>query len=264
MAKQITITSDNSWVIKSVDAKTGKVSDAVEIVGSKALESKQVGQIVGATVKAAGSRRDAWLTLLSFVFRDKRLDGFKGTGDRSTGKVSKEYKAAVRDAEGSTIRAMVEAGDIKLGKGEPEQILQAFLSELREDKNYSNAKVTANRYFNLVGSNVVTESGYLIPVEVMKEQINLVVDKEPEDTSIASKLKAIVELMSKGTIDAADAIDSLHHAKQLVATLEGNVRYYAELATEQRVQPSEAQVSIPDQAAQALVNAFTKAEFASA
>ncbi len=217
--------------------KTGAVADAVEIQCSKMLDNRAMGQIISQVVKSAGSRRDAWLTFLAGVFQSSRLDGFKGTGDRSTGKVSKEFKSAVRDAETDHLRALVADGSIKLGKGEPEAMLQAFASELREDKNYSNVKVTANRYFALVGANVFTGAGYLIPVEVMKEQIAEVCDKVAIDNSVSAKLKALVEPLSVSTIDGPDAIDSLFHAKALVAKLEGIVSHYAELATNQRVQP---------------------------
>ena len=163
MSKQILITNDSSYIIQNVDAKTGKVSDQVTLNASKCLEPKAMGQIIGQTIKTAGSRRDAWLSFLSVVFGSPRLDGFKGQGDKKSGKVSKEFKAAVRDAEGDTIRAMVGDGSIKLGKGEAEAKLQEFLSEVRADKNYSNVKVTASRYFAMVGANVVTKSGYLVP-----------------------------------------------------------------------------------------------------
>ena len=238
MSKQILITNDSSYIIQNVDAKTGKVSDQVTLNASKCLEPKAMGQIIGQTIKTAGSRRDAWLSFLSVVFSSPRLDGFKGQGDKKSGKVSKEFKAAVRDAEGDTIRAMVGDGSIKLGKGEAEAKLQEFLSEVRADKNYSNVKVTASRYFAMVGANVVTKSGYLVPVEVMQAQIAEVVDKDPEDKSISAKLRAIEELMSKDTIDSTDAIDSLAAVKRMLSTLEGVVSKYAELATNGRVQPA--------------------------
>ena len=235
--KSIAIGAAGAFQIVQIDAKTGKTSDAVTIQASKALDHKALGQIVSAVVKSAGTRRDAWLSLLGLVFVSPRLDGFKGQGDRATGKVSKEFKAAVRDAEGDTIRMLVAEGAIKLAKGEPEKVTQEFLSELREDKNYSNVKVTANRYFALVGANVVTAEGYLMPVEVMQAQIAAVVDKEPEDNSIAAKLRGVMESMSKDTIDSADAIDSLSLCRTLMATLQGIVTEYASIRTNAGVAP---------------------------
>ena len=138
--KQISVGTNGQFTLTTVDAKTGKVGDAVTVQANKALENKALGQIVSATVKAATTRRDAWLSLLGLVFAQPRLDGFKGQGDKTTGKVSKEFKAAVRDAEGETIRALVADGSIKLPKGETEQVLQEFLSGLRDDKNYSNVR----------------------------------------------------------------------------------------------------------------------------
>lgn len=255
MTVEIKQVSESLFTLVRKDDKTGKVADSVNVNANKALDNRAMGQIVTATVKSSGTRRDAFLSLLGLVFQSPRLDGFKGTGDRTTGKVSKEFKSAVRDAESDCIRSLVASGDVKLAKGEPETMLQAFLSELREDKNYSNVKVTANRYFALVGANVVTGSGYIVPVEIQTAQISEVVDKVAPDSSVAAKLRAIEEHMSDTSIDAVDAIDSLSYAKQLVIKLESIVQKYAEIATQGRVQPSEAQTSVVDATAQAISKA---------
>lgn len=227
--KQISVGPQGQFTLTTVDAKTGKVGDAVTVQASKALENKALGQIVSATIKAATTRRDAWLSLLGLVFAQPRLDGFKGQGDKTTGKVSKEFKAAVRDAEGETIRALVEDGSIKLPKGDPETMMQQFLSGLRDDKNYSNVKVTANRYFALVGANVVTSSGYLMPVEVMQAEITAVCDKPATDNSVASKLRAVLELLDE--ISSDDVIDSLSLCNTLRSKLEELRDKNAEIAT---------------------------------
>lgn len=258
MTVEISKVSEAVYTLTKKDDKTGKIADSVNVNANKALDNRAMGQIVTATVKSSGTRRDAFLSLLGLVFQSPRLDGFKGTGDHTTGKVSKEFKSAVRDAESDCIRSLVASGDVKLAKGEPETQLQVFLSELREDKNYSNVKVTANRYFALVGANVVTQSGYIVPVEVQQAQISEVVDKVAPDSSVASKLRAIEEHMSDSTIDAADAIDSLAYAKRLVTTLEGITNQYAEMATHGRVQPSEAQVNVV-QAAEAVISTARRA-----
>jgi len=235
MKTEIEIVADGVWNLRKVNEKTGKVEDAHVEKSVQQLTPAQVGQIVGSTIKAASSRRDGWLSFLGMVYAHARLDGFKGKGDRTTGKISTEFKAAVRSVEESVVTALVEQGHIKLPKqGNPEENLQAFLSGLRDDKNYSNAKVTTNKYFALVGSNCVTKSGYLVPVPVMQAQIAEVVDRPEPDTTVRGKLKAIEEFMGKGTIASDDAIDSLSIAKSLVLTLQGIVTQYAELATEKR------------------------------
>lgn len=235
MSVQIQQKSESSFVIVKTNDKTGKVDDSVELHASKVLEGKAIGQIISAVVKSAGTRRDAWLSFLARVYTMPTLKGYKGTGDRTTGKVSKEFKEAVRNAERMATLELVNAGELKLPKGDAEQVLQEFLSGLRDDKNYSNVKVTANRFFALVGSNVVTPASYLIPVEVMKARIDEVVDKPEEDKSITGMLKAVETKLADVTIDSADAIDALAATKRLLSTLDGICNKYAELATAGRM-----------------------------
>lgn len=235
MSTQIEMIAEGQFRLTKTDDKSGKVLDSVVEHADKALAGQQLGQILSHTVKGASTRRAAFCSFLGLVYGSPRLDGFKGTGDKKTGKLSPEFKAAVRDVESDVVKTLVAEGSVKLPKtGNPEENMQAFLSGLRDDKNYSNAKNTTNKYFALCGMSCVTSGGFVVPVPVMQAQLADTIEREAPDTSISGKLKAVEEALTGVTIDAADAIDSLAAAKRLTATLEGVVKYYAELATAQR------------------------------
>lgn len=235
MKTEIGIVEEGVWSLTKIDEKTGKVMDATLEKAASAMNNHDIGQIIGATVKSSVSRREAFCSFLGLVYASPRLDGFKGTADKTTGKVSSDFAAAVRDVESSVVKELVDKGDIKLPKGgNPEEVFQSFMSGLRADKNYSNVKVTCNRYFALCGANVVTQSGFIVPVPVMQAALASAVARAPVDHSVASKLKGVKETMDKITIDTDDAIDSLALARELVRTLEGFVNHYAELVTAAR------------------------------
>jgi len=235
MSTKIEVVADGQYRITKTDDKTGKVQDSVIEHADKALEGAQLGSVLTQTVKAAGTRRAAFCSFLGQIYSSPRLDGFRGTGDRKTGKLTPEFKAAVRSVEEDVVKELVGEGSIKLPRGvNPEESMQAFLSGLRDDKNYSNAKNTTNKYFALLGAKCVTASGFVVPVPVMQAELAELIERAAPDTSVASKLRAIEEFMGKGTIDSEDAVNSLALAKTLVGTLEGIVKYYAELATNQR------------------------------
>jgi hypothetical protein len=234
MSKQINILADGSYQIISTNNKTGKVEDAVTFKAEATMEHGALGRILGNAVKTAGTYRNAACSFLALVYACPKLDGYRGQGDRTTGKLSPEFKASVRSAEDIVVAQLVEEGAIKLPKGNQEEQMQAFLSGLRDDKNYSNAKNTTNKYFALVGANCATQSGYLVPVPVMQAEIAAVVDRAPVDNSVSAKLRAIKEYMADITIDAADAIDSAALLRELKSTMDGIVNQYAELATAAR------------------------------
>lgn len=241
MTIEIQVLQDGVFQLVKKNDKTGKVSDAEKIQADKVLEPTAIGSIIGQQVKTHGAVRLGWLSFLSLVLASPRLDGFKGAADRATGKVSNEFKAAVRDAESDAVRGLVAANAIKLPvvKGDNDELrLQRFLSTLRDDKNYSNAKVTANKYFALVGHNVVTESGYIVPVPVMQAAIAAVVEKVETDKSVAGKLAAIEAWLADNTLDADDAVDSLAALNRLLTTVIGVNKHYAEMATAVRSGPS--------------------------
>lgn len=234
MSKKINVLADGSFQIINTNDKTGKVDDAVTFKAEPALEHGQLGRVLGQTVKTAGTFRAAACSFLALVYGHQKLDGYRGKGDKETGILSKEFKASVRDAEAAIVSQLVEEGAIKLPKGNEEEQLQAFLSGLRDDKNYSNAKNTTNKYFALVGNNCVTGHGVLVPVPVMQAQIAEVVTKRAADTSFAAMFRAIREKMDGGTIDEDDAVDSLALARELYETLKGVCGDMAKSATDVR------------------------------
>lgn len=234
MSKKINVLADGSFQIVNTNDKTGKVDDAVTFKAEPALEHGQLGRVLGQSVKTAGTFRAAACSFLALVYGHSRLDGYRGKGDRDTGILSKEFKASVRDAEAAVVAQLVEEGAIKLPKGNEEEQLQAFLSGLRDDKNYSNAKNTTNKYFALVGNNCVTGHGVLVPVPVMQAEIANVVKKREVDNSFAAMFRAIREKMDGGTIDETDAIDSLALARELFQCLDGIVNGIAADATAAR------------------------------
>lgn len=235
MSTKIEMVSEDQFRLTKTDDKTGKVLDSVVEHADKAMSGQALGQVLSHTIKGASTRRAAFCSFLGLIYASSRLDGFKGTGDTKTGKLSSEFKAAVRDVESDIVKALIADGSVKLPKtGNAEENMQAFLSGLRDDKNYSNAKNTTNKFFALCGLSCVTSGGYVVPVPVMQAQLSDLIEREAPDSSVTGKLKAIMEFMSKGTIDAVDCIDALHLSKELVKTLEGIAQHYAELATAQR------------------------------
>lgn len=220
------------FILKRTNAETGKVSDAETLHSEKPIDDQAIGKVLFADFKAAPSRRIAWLSMLAQVFKNPKLDGYKGKGNRKTGKLAKEIKAAIREAEGEYLRGLVKAGHVKLKAGDnPEQVFQEFATAIREDKNYSNAKNHVTRYFAFVGAYNATQSGYLVPVPVMQEQVKAVLEVPDADNTVSGMLDAIKVAMDKSTIASDDAIDSLARAKALVITLEGIVQHYAEMRT---------------------------------
>lgn len=256
MSKEIQILADGVFQIVTTDTKTGKVTDAEKITADKVLDHKQIGSAIGQAVKTQGTMRNAWLSFLSVVLASPVLDGYKGQGDKTTGKLAKEFKASVRNAEEHAVRELVKEGALKLPKAANEEAaFQSFVGALREDKNYSNAKNLASRYFAFVGSNVTTPSGHIIPAPVMTEAINNVLEKAAPDNSVNAKLKAIeLYLSEKENLDAADAVESVVVLRRLLSTVEGIVNHYAEMRT------AAGAGAVPQVAAQAMVKAATQEE----
>lgn len=222
---------ESLYVIVTTNDKGAVKSESFK--ADTALDNKAIGRMVAQNVKTHGAQRQAALSFLGLVYRQPCLDGFAGQGDKATGKVSNEFKSAVRDAETSAVKQLVADGCIKLpGKGgEPE--LQEFLSVLRDDKNYSNAKVTTNKYFAFCASSCVTKGGFIVPVPVMQARVKDVLPAQEKDDSIAGMFRSIAEKLEKITIESGDAIESLSLARTLFKTLEGIVEYNAEVATKQ-------------------------------
>lgn len=232
MKVEIQPSNDGSmYAIVTTNDKGAVKSESIK--AEEAMDHKQVGRMLQNNVRTHGAQRLAALSFLGLVYQQQCLDGFGGQGDKTTGTVSLAFKAAVRDAETAAVKQLVTEGAVKLaGKGgEPE--LQEFLRVLRDDKNYSNAKVTTNKYFAFCATSCVTQGGYVVPVPVMQARIKDALPSVEKDDSVAGALRAIMEKMDKITIESGDAIDSLSVCRALFSTLEGIVKHNNEVATQQ-------------------------------
>lgn len=234
MSAHVIALNENTFKVKLVDNRTGKESEET-FNADKALEDAAIGRSIMAAVRSAPSARIAWLSFLGKVYASKRMDGYIGSGDKTEGKISKEFKAAVREAESDAIRGLVAAGAMKLPGSKDqteEQKLQSFLSELREDKNYSNAKSHTSRYVAFVGKNIVTESGYIVPVPVQKTAIDEVLNVQPKEKSMSRHLTEAMKFLEEhAKLTAEDATESLSLVNLMRIKLQNLVDEYAELAT---------------------------------
>jgi hypothetical protein len=216
------------------------------------VDNKGIAQFLNQAVKNEGYRRAAFQSLLASVFANPKLDGYKGKGDNTTGKTSKELKASIRACEDMFFSELLEAKLLKIPHSDnPEKAFQSYCTSIREDKNYSNIKSTVAKYYAFVGANCKTESGFLVPHAVMLEQIKSVMNLDPVDNSIAGKLRAIRAELDKIEIDYNDTKDSLDVANSLVSLLKGILSHHDELATNLANAPTLAK-TVPTIAANAI------------
>lgn len=235
-----TLRAGNIFQVQKVDEKTGKVSDVEKYEGEQALSDKQTASAIAQAVKNTPNMRRAWLSFLAIVWNNPKLDGYRGTGDVKSGKLSKELKSSVRTAEELCVQAMVQNGMLKLPKASSDEAaLQGFLSVIRDDKNYSNAKNLVNRYMAFVGGPLV-EGEMLTPAPYMQARIKEVLDanaEEAEDTLppvaalIAKAQQKFAELENFGADDAAECLPRL---RRLLHDIEHVAAGMAQKATEVR------------------------------
>lgn len=211
-------------------AKEGK--EAIKLIADDVMDTNAAVRVLGQSVKGAGTFRAAAQTFLTLVYASPRMDTFR-VGESNAcsleeGKPTKEFKAAVRSAEDDVVIRLAKEGVLKL---KDEKAIQAFVSGLREDKNYSNAKVTCNKYVAYIAKNVDVD-GYLVPIEAMKAELAEAMPNVEKDDSFAAKLRSIEEALNKGTITSEDAVESLVVLRSLMATIGGIVNGNAKQATE--------------------------------
>ncbi len=234
MAKQVESLKDGAEFKLTTVNKDGKIGDSITVKADKAFDLSQLGRKLAGEFSdgAVTTRRVMLLTLLSQVFSSPRLDGFRGKGDKTTGKSPNEMKLAVRDAEGTFMAAMIAEGKLKLPAHNlgPEAALQDFLKKLRDDPHYSRLKVTVGKYYAFVGQINATPSGFLIPVPVMEEQIRACLDIKPVDTSPAGVLNGLLPRLTPDAMDSESVKAAIGAAKTIVATLEKLDTYFRELA----------------------------------
>ena len=235
MAKTIktTIQSANDgalFLIKRIDSDNSEKVETCD--ANKVLDHKTVARLVNGIFKQSGTMQDAWQSMLAEVFANVRLDGYKGTGDKSTGKTSKEFKQSVRACEDEYFETLRSEKLIALPKSDnPEKTFQTYCTTIREDKNYSNIKSTVSKYFAFVGALPATQSGYLVPKAVMLAQIADAQAVAKPDNGLYAQLLAIKAELDRGTVSEADAAKSEPLAREIASILKGTLAHYAELST---------------------------------
>lgn len=227
MAKaNVVFGSAGQFKIERTD-KAGKVtSDSFE--GNKMLEVAQTVRLVTGAVKGQQTMSDAWQSLIVRVLSDKGLDGYKGKGDKETGKTSTTFKDQIRKSEDAYFDQL--ALDKVPGIPQDVEKRNEMVRAMRNDNNYSNIRSTCAKYFAFIGAIPATESGYLIPRPVMLAQIAGVLNIKPEDTSLKGRIDALVpEVKSNDDIKALKA--AMVSAQHLIAQLQLRIDHHAEVAT---------------------------------
>lgn len=240
----VSITSKGDLFTVTTTKADGSVAKSEAFAAESALNIADMGKGLSREFSDNNivRRRTLILSTLATIFGSTSLDSFMGKGDCTTGKLPDHFKAGVRDAEKTIAIQLVEAGHLKLpvhkfdtvGKL-PEQAIQSWLSMLRDDPGYSKAKSVVSRYFCLVGSRNITESGLLIPVPVMEAHIRDVVKKTEVEDSYGSRLAAILAAINADKKATAETIGPcLHPLKEMLSVCENLMRQFAELANAAR------------------------------
>ncbi len=244
MAKKVLILENGAFAIQRVNDATGTTSDMETYESEKAFDVSRIARILRDTVHGYGALRVACLSALGGIFEDTTLATWAGVGDAKKGVLTKEFKAAMRDAETAYFRGLVQSGELP-ARLKNDQSFQEWISALRDEKNYQGCKAIAGKYFFLAGKSCVTESGYVVPVQVMQAELSELKDKEKPDTSIAARIIELqheVNNRKEGTAlisekwGYASAIAAL---RDIMATFEGLQREAVELANHRKAIPTE-------------------------
>lgn len=224
MSKSINAVNENEFQVVTT-TKDGKITGTETFTAEQAPDSKSIGRTLTEISRKEGSYRAAYQALVGLVLQSKRLDGFMGQGDKATGVTGKEVKAAVRDAETGVIETLITEGFIKLPKGDGQTGLQGFLSSLRDNKNYSNIKSTCVKYYSFVGKMPVTQSGRLVPHQVMLAEITNAINKDSTETTLATQISDLLDKCEK--LDVKETRAALVQAKALYDKLNTIASDYA-------------------------------------
>jgi hypothetical protein len=189
MAKANIVYGENGAFSVERTDKSGKVkSDPFN--GNRVLETAQCVRLVVGAVKGQQTMSDAWQSLIVAIFNMPLLDGYRGKGDKTTGKTPNTFKDAIRKAEDAYFDQL--ALDKVPGiPSDPEKRLE-LVKQMRNDNNYSNIRSTCAKYYAFVGALPATSAGYLIPRPVMLAHIQTVLNVQPEDTSAAGRINALI------------------------------------------------------------------------
>lgn len=227
MAKPTVVFGDaGKFSIERTD-KSGKVSSDIQH-GNKMLETAACVRLVCGAVKGQQTMSDAWQTLVVQVLKMVPTDGYKGQGDKKTGKTPNTFKDAIRKAEDAFFDAL--AHDKVSGIPQDAAKRNEMVKAIRNDNNYSNIRSVCAKYFAFVGALPATDAGYLIPRPIMQAQIASVLDITPEDSSLKGRLNALIVETRESSDSKAlkEALPALH---TLLAQVQARIAHCAEIAT---------------------------------
>lgn len=207
--------------------KSGKVSSDVQH-GNKMLETAVCVRLVVGAYKGQQSMSDAWQTLVVSILKGTAMDGYKGKGDRKTGKTPNTFKDAIRKAEDAFFDQL--AHDKVSGIPQDAEKRLEMVKAIRNDNNYSNIRSVCAKYFAFVGALPATDAGYLVPRPVMQAQIAGVLDIAPEDSSLKGRINAMIVEYREST-DAKALKDALPAIQTLMAQVQARIAHCAEVAT---------------------------------
>lgn len=246
MVKKVTVLDNGEFAIQKTNVETGKVSDLETFKADKGFTASQVAKCIGDRVKGYGAFRAASLSACGAILTNPILATWANLGDAKVGKLTKEYKAAFREAETAYFRQLAKDGEFNAGlKLTIDANLQKWLSTLRADSNYEAAKGMASRYHFLAGKSCVTTSGYCVPMEVMAAEVDNMKDKTAIDSSIGAQLVALATEVrnrnekTKLVSEQCGFATVLATLREIQATFEGLQREAVELANHRKAIPTE-------------------------
>lgn len=210
--EQVFFDSDKGiYKITSRNAKGDEVTrDTVATI--KPMDEKDaVGYFLG-LAKDAPTKRNAAVTLIGLIMKAGmgKIEGWKGSCDKTKG-LPRELKSAMQEAEGDYFRQFLSGSHPQhksfMGRlpkandrGEPLEVggklnqeaqFQYFLTTVRKEPSYANAKNGCLNFFGYVGSLPYTDTGDIVPPEVMRVLVEQNRDITPPDTSYKARVYAL-------------------------------------------------------------------------
>lgn len=221
--KATVLAVENAFIIQKGDKKE-------TIVGETALDQPQALRAILNASKAHGTLQNAYCVMLHGALNRPLIDtGVRGKGDVTTGKLDKNARAYIRQAEIAYIKECHEAGIKGIPADEAGQI--ALAESIRSDGNYSNIKNTVTRYLAFCGKLPMTQAGILVPKPVMQAEIAAALNVTPEDDSLYGQLLQIKGALDAGTLpeDMSRKCEPL--ARELASVFKALCAHYDELKT---------------------------------
>lgn len=221
--KATVTTLENAFVITRGDKKE-------TVQGETALDANaSIRAIVNAT-KSHGALQNAYSVFLHHVLNRPLCDGgVRGKGDVTTGKLDKNMRAYIRQAEVAYINECHTAGIKGIPSDEAARI--ALAESIRNDGNYSNIKNTIVKYYAFCGKLPMTGAGILVPKQVMQAEVSAALNITPEDDSIYGQLLSIKRELDAGTLEESMSRKCEPLARELVSVFKALCAHYDELTT---------------------------------